>query len=232
MIRRKIGDKMEKYNIFQLLEEINENKREMRAIVQDMAQIRRDYEASLVSLKDEYNAIIKKNSAIGNNVVSVNLVDLLEEICWLSECNVEDIDISMILNVSLNGEHDIDDFFGYLMIPDGCSVNFRLSGNNKQGYYFNYVTSLVMDFNSVQNDNRTLLEHCSVVTKKRLNANKYTELVIDRDVESINVDFTLNHLSLDTSATWCYADLFTQAVLNCEERKNNTRADKVRQKVK
>ena len=67
---------------------------------------------------------------------------------------------------------------------------------------------------------------------KRLNGDKYTQLVIDRDVESINVDFTLNHLSLDTSATWCYADLFTQAVLNCEERKYNTRVDKVRQRLK
>lgn len=223
---------MEKYNTFQLLEKINENKREMGAIVQDMAQMRRDYEASLVSLKDEYNVIAKETGMLGSNIVSVNLGNLLEEICWLSECNIADINISMFLNISLNGEREFGDFLCYLTASDGCIVNFRLSGNNKSGYSFNYVTSLRMYFNDVQNDNRTLLEHCSAVTKKRLNGDKYTELVIDRDVESINVDFTLNHLSLDTSATWSYADLFTQAVLNCEERKYNTRVDKIRQRVK
>ena len=109
-------------------------------------------------------------------------------------------------------------------------MNLRLSGVNPNGYSFNYITSLSMDLDSIQADAKTLEEHCSVVTRKNLGGKDYTELVVDKDIENIILGINLNLLCLDTSATWRSADLFTQAVLNCEERYNQ-RLYKIRQRI-
>lgn len=221
------GEIMEGYNTIELLEKLNENKREMSAIVRDMAQMRQDYEMAVMPLREEFNSILKESSMIGNNIVFVKLGDLLEEICWLSETNVEDLDVSLVSNISLIGEYNKEEFLKYVK---DYRMNFMLSGFNTSGYSFNYITSLSMDLDSIQADAKDLKEHCSVITKKHLNGKMYTELVVDKDIENIILGINLNLLCLDTSATWRYADLFTQAVLNCEERYNQ-RLYKIRQRI-
>ena len=131
---------MEEYNTIQMLEKLNENKREMSAIVRDMAQMRQDYENSIMSLKEEYGSILKESGIIGNNVVFIKLGDLLEEICWLSETNVEDLEISLVSNETLFGEYIKEEFLKYIRDTESSMMNFRLSGRNTNGYSFNYVT--------------------------------------------------------------------------------------------
>lgn len=223
---------MEEYNIRELLEQLNENKKRLDNIVQDMAQKRRDYETSLIPLKEEYSTISDESSKIGSTKFSIKLGDLLDEMCWLSETNVEDLEISLYANVSLDGVHNIEDFLGYISDVNNCHINFRLSSDNKGDYSFNYATLLSMNLNSIQADGRTLLEHCSAVVERRRNGGEYTELVVDKDIENVILSFNLNYLSMETSATWRPADLFTQAVLNCEEREQNARVDKIRQRIK
>ena len=70
-MRQRNGEIMEEYSTIQLLEKLNENKKEMNAIVRDMAQMRQDYEMAVMPLKEEFNYILKESSMIGNNVVFV-----------------------------------------------------------------------------------------------------------------------------------------------------------------
>lgn len=223
---------MEDYNIRELIEKLNDNKKEMNAIVRDMEKMRQDYETSIAPLKEEFSSMIKESNKIGSNVVYVKLGDLLEEICWLSETNVEDLDVSLVSNISLLGEYTKEEFLKYARDTEDYMLNFRLSGVNTNGYSFNYVTSLSMSFDNIQADDKLLEEHCSIVTRKNLGGKDYTQLVVDKDIENIILGLNLNLLCLDTSAIWKPADLFAQAVLNCVERKYNAKVDKIRQRVK
>ena len=219
----------------ELLEIMNRNKDEYNAIVQEMAQKRRDYEASLVPLKQRLGMISGELSQLGCRTVSVKLGDLLDEICWLSETNVEDIDVSLTSNVSLDGVYDMNEFLRFVGNSKNYSMKFSLSNNGKDSnkqYMFNFLTNLSMDFDSIQADGKTLLEHCSTCISKRLNRMQYTELVVDKDIDNIILEFNLNYLNLDTCAMWRPADLFTQAVINCIDRKNNARTAKIRQRIK
>lgn len=228
----KTGEIMEYNNIRENLEQLKKNKMELNSIVQEIAQKRRDFETSLVPMREKFNDINNKTSQIGNRIVSVRLGDLLDEICWLSQTNVENLEISLCANISLDGVYSATEFLKYINYPEEYIINFRLSGGNKGVYAFNYVAALSMNFDSIQADGNTLFEHCSAVTKRRFNDVEYTELVVDKDIENIILNFTYNYLSLDTNASWRPADLFTQAVINCEERKANARADKIRAKIK
>ena len=124
------------------------------------------------------------------------------------------------------------DFLDYIVDINKFGVNFKLSGVNENGYTFSYFTTLSMNYDSIQADGRTLLEHCSISIGSRLGNRRYTQLVIDKDMENIILEFDLNLLSMITNSVWGPSDLFTQAVLNCEERNYNTRVDKIRQRIK
>ena len=227
-----MGEIMENYITRDMVEELIDYKREIRAIFRDIEQMEKDYERSIAPLREDYNRIFNESSELGKRKISIKLNELLDEICWLSETNVEDLEISLRPNIVLAGLYNMDEFFEYIGDIGKFGVNFTLSGVNKNGYSFNYVTTLLMDYDSIQTDGKTLLEHCSVSVGNRLGYGKYTYLVIDKDKENIIVTFDLNLLSMNSSSVWGPTDLFTEAVLNCEERKYNKRIDKIRQRIK
>lgn len=223
---------MEEYNIRDMVEKLIENKKEIVLIFKNMEQKKREYEASVAPLRENYRKVFNETCELGKRKISIKLNDLLDEICWLSEINVEDLEISLHPNIVLAGVYGMDEFFEYIGDINKFGINFRLSGVNKNGYTFNYVTTLSMNYDSIQADGKTLLEHCSICIGSRLGHNKYTQLVIDKDMENIVLTFDLNLLSMNINSIWGPSDLFTQAVLNCEERKYNVELDKIRQRIK
>ena len=227
-----MGEIMENYITIYMVEELIGYKREISAIFRDIEQMKNDYERSIAPLREDYNRIFNESSELGKRKISIKLNELLDEICWLSETNVEDLEISLRPNIVLDGVYDMADFLDYIGDINKFGVNFRLSGVNDNGYAFNYFTILSMNYDSIQADGRTLLEHCSMSIGSRLGHRKYTQLVIDKDMENIILEFELNLLSMITNSVWGPSDLFTQAVLNCEERKYNKRIDKIRERIK
>lgn len=209
------------YNINELLEEIKKNKEEQKSVVQGMMEARRVYEASMEVLKEQYIGTAKNIDRLGNIKFPVRLGDLIDEIGWLSNTSTKDIQVSMCGHITLDGVYNMNSFLKFVGNVAKFDIQFKLSNRDETDINeissFNYTNPLLFDLNSIQADGKTLLEHCSVVIRNR-NGKKYTEFVIDKDIDDVILPFTLNYISLESSANWLPADLFTQAVINSVER--------------
>ena len=213
-------------NISEMLEKIKGYKEEEKELVQEMAQKKREYDASMKELQQKYGDICKKANEIGNMSVPTRLGDLLEEVCWLSKTNFEDVQVSLFTDVTVDGVYAMDEFLKFISNKSSCGMQFRLSNrdttNNEEMTLFNYSNIIFFDLGSIQADGRTLLEHCSLVTKTRSNDVTYTSLVVDKDIEDVILPLTLNYVSLDSNAIWKPADLFSHAVINCDAKKQKS----------
>lgn len=220
---------MEDYNISELLDEMKKNKEEQKDIMQGMVQVKNEYDATMKLLGEQYINASKNLDRIGNIKFPVRIGDLIDEISWLSNTNAEDIQVYLGGYDIIDGVYNMNSFLKLVGSRPKCGIRFRLSNrdyvNDDESSMFSYSNCLTFDLDSIQADGKTLLEHSSVIVRKRASGTKYTEFVIDKDINDVILPLTLNYVFLESSANWVPADLFTQAVINSVERyRDNTRA--------
>ena len=89
-----------------------------------------------------------------------------------------------------------------------------------------------LDLNEIQSDGKTLLEHVSAVAKyNELRGEVCTLLNLNKKIEYLNCNIELDNLIRSDDKdnnfnSWYPADLFTQAVVNCVEKKKYSNVKK------
>lgn len=223
-------------NISDLLIQLKQGQNDIHTIVQTMNKKRQEYEDSLIPLRNRYNNVSMQLKEIGETMLSIKLSDLIEEIAWLSNTSYDDVMVSLKTNIFLEGVYDKTEFLQLVELGTNNLIRFSLSNcgqnDNNASVLFDYFSFLSFVADSIQADGKTLLEHCSVVSKKNSNGKYYTELVIDQDVENIILNFKISCLTHNDGLSWYPADLFSQTVLNCDERRYNKKVDRIRQRIK
>ncbi len=207
----------------------------------NIEEARNKFEESLEPLKESADRMSDEFNLLANNKVCVSLADLTAELSNLTGINVFKMGIKIATNVSYWGKHNKKEIYELI---NSTSQRLRCGYCNKDDYWtlklyadkdlkandkrqaFCYEMKFLLDLLEVQSDGKTLLDHCSEeINYDDMQGMHYTALVIDKNIESLNCDLSLNNLVQDEETRdgfdrWYPSDLLAKAFLNCAERKN------------
>ena len=228
------------YNINEELNNLMETKKVIGSIAKDIEIRNIEYEKSIEQLKKEL--ILKRNELdfIKSMKIQMKLGDLIDELSWLSGVDVEKISISIKFNHLFSSVQEMFNFFDNIRDNDVSyfvdNVRFNLSSNLRKEYTdavsFDYFKFLLLDLGMVQCDGKKLIEHFSYEIKHLPNGELSVLFFINENINDIICDFTFGDFENRDNTSWHPADLFMQAVINCSQKKYNSKIDKIRSKVK
>ena len=99
------------YNINEELSNMNENKKRVDSIVENLKMKMDEYEKSIGLLKEELSVSRKELDLIKNSLVCVRLGDLIDEISWLSGVDKNKISTLLSFNKMFPS---MEDAFSYI----------------------------------------------------------------------------------------------------------------------
>lgn len=225
-------------------EELKSIKREIdekrTAFEKDIEEKRKKFEESLEPLKESSNKASEEFYLLAGNKVSVSLEDLINELSSLTGISILNMGIEIETNVEYWGKYNLRRI---LELMNSSNQNLNCTDNyNKNNFWeitlfadkntnsrektqvFCYDMSFKLNLEELQSDGKPLLEHCSVkVHYDDMQVKYYTNLVIDKNIGSLNCNLSLNDLvkaeiTEGYCGRWYPTDLLTQAVINCVER--------------
>lgn len=188
-----------------------------------VAQERKKFEETLSPLKEYLNRLSKAFDALGKNIVSIRLGDLVEELAYLIDTDVSNIGVEIKSNVKFCGKTSLDtmsELFSNKKMQSYWDV--LLIDESRDYPSFCYQMNFKLDLNEEQADGKTFLEHCSNEIMYDSYLNKcFTILCIGKNRDDIILNIPLNSLfnSLCTEK-WYPNDLIIKAIVNCLERDN------------
>lgn len=227
-------------NIKESFSILNEKKGEIKDKIRLIELKKREYEDVFSSLNSELSILKSELKELRENVVSVKLGDLLDELSWLSGANLDKIKSSIKFSMHFAS---IEHF--YEMIDDikdngrnhlVKNVRFRLWNElDKQNLYsvpFDYFTFLDFDLRNIQNDGSLLIEHFMCEIEPYSNEEIFVTFSLEKNINDVICNFNLGSLKSESAASWYPGDLFLQAIVNCSQKYYNLKVDKIREKVR
>ena len=203
---------------------------------------RKKFEDSLKPLKESSNKVSEEFNLLAKNRVSVSLEDLVKELSNLTGISVFETGIKFKTDVGYWGRHNIKKMLE-LMDSENQRLNC-MGGNHDRNYYwelrlfanknehpyemdkqsFCFEMLFRLNLDEIQADGKTLLEHCTAeIRYDEMQGSHYTVLVINKNIGDIILNLRLDCLVKEDSRErfnrWYPADLLTQAIINCVERK-------------
>lgn len=200
------------------------------------AEILRKKEAFEESIKDLNKELLFKKAeldAVKDYKVSVRFGDLVDELLELFNLdkNVDKINYNISTSISFYGKKSAEELiklnndskFGlgygknYLYILlEGIKKTARYSYQPKS---FMYSIFLPLDFEAIQADGKSLLDHSSVRIGKE-NNKRYSSIIVNKNVDDLILDIDLNTLMYVNKPTFYPADMFREAIGRCVEKEN------------
>jgi len=205
------------------LEELNVLRKDVCLITLEISRKKEEYETIMNQLRTMLSQKDKEINELRNSIIfTIRLGDLLCEISKLSGVKINDMEVSLETNVAFLGEHDFGQMFK-LLNESKCSYFIRMKltsiAKDSSSIPFHYFCFLPLDFKKVQSDGMLLVDHCSLTTRGKTDE-IYTEIDIDRNVEDIVLNFNLSCLEMENNTSWYPSDLFSQALVNCIQKKD------------
>ncbi len=209
-------------DVNQYLERLMELKREISLITDDMNAKREAFEKLMEQLNYRIGIKRRELDRLQENArFPVRLGDLIFELSNFSGVDIHDIDVSLKTNVMFLGNYNFIEMLElYNNSKSSYYIRMQLNGKKTDETKFSYFSFLPIDFNIIQDDGRTLLDHCSLVTTEMFDG-KYTEIVIDKDIDDVILYFDLSYLQMNETISWYPVDLFTQVIINCINKGTN-----------
>lgn len=207
-------------------------KTEINNITYEIDKKEQEFNNSIKSLKEELISKKKELDSIRDYKVSVRFGDLIDELLKIFNLdrNVDNINYNVSTSVSFSGKKNVDEIIKLNNDSKyglGYGKNYMyilLEGTKKTARYnyqpksFAYSIFLPLDFENIQADGKSLLEHSSVKTE-RDNNKKNNTIVIDKNIDDLILDIDLNTLLSVNKPNFYPANLFRNAVGNCSKNK-------------
>lgn len=206
-----------------MLKKIEEYESLIETNKNNIATLEEEFEKSMLPLRKELrNNELNKNKIIStleeNNLLTVNLKNLLEEIALLTGCEVSDCQSSVEMNVKIYsnyGESELKDY-----------VNEVFEQNDK--IYYKVIISLpnknlkielnqTLDFNSVDNNKYIFKRHHKLI--KENGSNYYAFILDPRYVNDLKIQFDYYSLKF-TPVIYSDPNLLKKAVVNTLKKTN------------
>lgn len=227
-------------NIKESFSILNEKKGEMSAKIKLIELKRREYEDVFSSLNSELRILKAELKELRENIVSVKLGDLLDELSWLSGTSLDEIRSSIKFNMNFASVEQFYEMIDNIRENGGNhlvkNVRFRLWNElNKQNLTsvsFDYFAFLEFDLGDIQNDGKLLVEHIMCEIEPYSNGEIFVTFSLDKNINDVICNFNLGNLKSESAASWYPGDLFLQAIVNCSQKDYNLKVDKIREKVR
>lgn len=220
-------------DINQYLERIINLRNEISLINNDINIKREEFAKLIEQLNYQINIRRRELDMLQENAhFPVRLGDLIFELSNFSGLDIHSIDVSLKTNVMFLGSYNFVEMVNlYKNSKKNYYIRMQIDSKETNGkdIKFSYFSFLPIDFNAIQEDGKTLLEHCSLVTTEMFDGN-YTEIVIDKDIDDVILYFDLSYLQMNETVSWYPADLFTQVIINCINKGINSSYSLVKSK--
>lgn len=199
---------------------------ERMAFEKRMSAEKDNYEQSLVLLDTDRTKLFNEVRALGKDIVSIKMGDLIEALAFLKDIDVSNINVIVDPIISFSGNYSMKqaselintiyyDYITNLVVELTCDCKI----NSSMMMLFTYLIRLNAKFTDVQSDGKTLLEYCTAKVIYDARAREYrTDLYIDRNINDLILNIPLSYLVRESENNWYPADLMRQAVINCVER--------------
>lgn len=170
---------------------------------------------------------------IKNYKISIRLGDLIDELerlFSLDRC-VDKIDYRVTTTLSYFGKKSNEELIrinneskyslGYCknLLCINIAGTKKTARYNYQPKSFLYNFYLPLDLEAVQNDGKTLLEHCNIETSRE-NGKKCYTIVVDKNIEDLILDIDMDTLLTCNKPKFYPADKFRNAVDNCLDKES------------
>ena len=228
------------YNINEELTSLEEKRRNVDFVMEDIRVKTEEFEKSIICLKEEL--IFNRNEVdlIRNSFVQVRLGDLIDEISWLSGVSKNNIFVSLSFSKifpnmedSLSFVDDINDSTdSYLVDNVKFSIKSNLSKEDIGVVPFSYFSFLFFDLNDIQYDGKLLKEHCCVSFEPFTNGEVSLTVSIKKNIDDIICNIPFYDLENKDNISWYPADLFRQALICASLKEYNKKVDMIRKRVK
>lgn len=173
-------------------------------------------------MRDETVKLREKVDSLGKIVASVRLGDLIEELANLAGISTSEIMAETYSSIIVGEVHTTEEMYEKIKQRGTKGINdfWHLTLCSSS---FRYEMWLGADLDSMQADDKTFLEHCTV---KLVGSMPRLDASINRTDLIANIP--LSYLTGDPDFSWYPADLMTQAVINCVERSKEREVSKKR----
>ena len=191
----------------------------------------RELETEIKALNEVIREKNRRLTKISNEVVTVKLRDLIDELSTL-----DDVIVSVDTCIGYYGVHSKEELRKLrenhsegIALYDDDTMIINIVGTTLGSFAYQMYLRFNMDY--IQTDGKTLYQHMSVKYKRYL-GNVYTTYVVDKKIKSLILDIPVRYLVNTDNIDWHPADLFTKAVLNCADRSYNSRNQHVRSRAR
>lgn len=197
----------------------------------------------ILPLKREQEVCKKELQEIGkSSIFSISIQDLVRELSDLTGIPEEEIYVEVdYFEICTAEDYKKEDFLKQENKPLVkliiCSRNaYNMSNNNPQPGDFYYHLTFISDFNELQADGKSLMDHSYIISDYGSLGSehiKLTSLYIKKeDIMSIICHLNLNNIATSHEERYYYPkDLLAQAIENNERRKKEEAMAKIKRLV-
>lgn len=245
--------KMKKLELENIKGNISEKRTEFKRKIENERIM---FEESLTPLKEKENEVFKEFNLYAEKKITITLGDLINELSSLTGINISDIGINISTRIGYWGKNKLNEMIE--LMEDENQIGYCMGYNADRRYYWDlYLFSnkynqmydkdsqkfcyhFILDFklDEIQNDGKTLLEHCVLVKGyDGLQGLYYTLFSLEKNIGELNLNLSLNDLIYkDTEEKYVRRfypnELIEKAVINCLENKNEQNNSHKNSKIK
>lgn len=194
---------------------------ERRNFEERIANERKCFEQMMDSLRERSITLSEKYTVLSLDTISIRLGNLVKELANLVGIDDKDVGVEIKNDCILDGEYNKSSILSNKIKKyywnDYWKVILFL---NKKQQSFCYQMVFKLDLNEIQDDGKTLLEHCTVTVEHVGFGECYTFININKNIDDLVLSMPISDLIRDSATTWYPVDLINQAVGNCVERSN------------
>lgn len=165
----------------------------------------------------------EKLAALMQKKVTINLGDLIKELQALFNANGTikiEYKIAETSGMSTKNIKSVEEFInsiaydGYFL-KSKISIYYNMPENSAYNNYIYLKTIEQPNLKAVQNDGKTLAEHCSLCSYiQNFTFSEEKELIVDKDIESVNISIPYADLVNKTGDSQSGSKLFKAAIFN------------------
>ena len=174
----------------------------------------REFEEKIQLMREECDKVLARISSLGENVVSIRMGDLIEELANLGGISTSDVLVGVYIDINIV-VHTIEEM--HELVKQGIikDSNYLFQVASSSNLFYCRM-ELSTDLSSIQADGKTFLEHCVVVPGM-----EKTHLNGDVNRDDLIINMPLSKLPIKP-------DIISQAIINCVERSQEKEVSKKR----
>lgn len=203
----------------------------MQIIRKTMDELKERHQSDIAMLSSELKECEDKCLSMHGLSIPVRLGDLIKEISKLSSINEKNISVRIVTDIKKPGLFSGSDMINLLNRDDTeHKITLFIDGvDYSRSNMVMYVTEFKLDKSFINLESNFLKNHCSLRVVKNKDYS-YSEIVVDRNVSDVVLNFGLEHIDAKEDYCWYPANIFTQAIINCTSKNNKKKKSRVKHK--